>query len=73
MVPCWPHSEPRGSPVTSNLSLNLSERSVRVPFSHFVCATLCSVSMGTNSGDLLPTGGTGGGKDNGGGGKNESG
>ncbi|MPC42892.1 hypothetical protein E2C01_036523 [Portunus trituberculatus] len=28
---------------------------VRVPFSHFVCATLCSTSMGTNSGDLLPT------------------
>ncbi|MPC18247.1 hypothetical protein E2C01_011127 [Portunus trituberculatus] len=28
---------------------------VRVPFSHFVCATLCSASVGTNSGDLLPT------------------
>ncbi|MPC96957.1 hypothetical protein E2C01_092240 [Portunus trituberculatus] len=33
---------------------------VGVPFSHFVCATLCSASVGTNSGD-------------GGGGKNESG
>ncbi|MPC59096.1 hypothetical protein E2C01_053111 [Portunus trituberculatus] len=28
---------------------------VRVPFSHFVCATLCSVSVGANSGNLLPT------------------
>ncbi|MPC09940.1 hypothetical protein E2C01_002559 [Portunus trituberculatus] len=26
-----------------------------VPFSHFVCATLCSASMGTNSGNLTPT------------------
>ncbi|MPC96731.1 hypothetical protein E2C01_092007 [Portunus trituberculatus] len=28
---------------------------VRVPFSHFVCATLYSASMRTNSGDLPPT------------------
>ncbi|MPC27078.1 hypothetical protein E2C01_020232 [Portunus trituberculatus] len=28
---------------------------VRVPFIHFVCATLCSASVGTNSGDLPPT------------------
>ncbi|MPC44818.1 hypothetical protein E2C01_038498 [Portunus trituberculatus] len=33
----------------------LPERSVRVPFSHFVCATLGLVSVGTNSGDLPPT------------------
>ncbi|MPC96369.1 hypothetical protein E2C01_091626 [Portunus trituberculatus] len=46
---------------------------VRVPFSHIVCATLCSASVGTNSGDLPSTGGTGGGKDNGGSGKDESG
>ncbi|MPC49001.1 hypothetical protein E2C01_042788 [Portunus trituberculatus] len=31
-------------PMTSDLSLNLSEHSVRVSFSHFVCATLCSAS-----------------------------
>ncbi|MPC90548.1 hypothetical protein E2C01_085540 [Portunus trituberculatus] len=48
------HGEPCSSPVTSDLSLNLSERSVRVPFSHFVCTTLCSASVGTNSGDLSP-------------------
>ncbi|MPC56897.1 hypothetical protein E2C01_050862 [Portunus trituberculatus] len=54
-VPWRLHSEPRCSPVTSDLSLNLSERIVRVPFSHFVCASLCSASMGTNSGDLPPT------------------
>ncbi|MPC19098.1 hypothetical protein E2C01_012006 [Portunus trituberculatus] len=28
---------------------------VRVPFSHFVCLTLCSASVETNSGDLPPT------------------
>ncbi|MPC08428.1 hypothetical protein E2C01_001014 [Portunus trituberculatus] len=33
----------------------LTATHVRVPFSHFVCATLCSASVGTNSGDLLPT------------------
>ncbi|MPC43808.1 hypothetical protein E2C01_037461 [Portunus trituberculatus] len=71
-VSWWPHGEPHGSPVTSDLSLNLSERSVRVPSSHFVCATLCSTSMGTNSSNLLPTGGTIGVKDNGGGSKDES-
>ncbi|MPC40034.1 hypothetical protein E2C01_033590 [Portunus trituberculatus] len=27
---------------------------VSIPFSHFVCATLCSARVGTNSGDLLP-------------------
>ncbi|MPC23790.1 TLC domain-containing protein 2 [Portunus trituberculatus] len=54
-VPLWQHGEPRGSLVTSDLSLNLPERSVRVPFSHFVCAILCSASAGTNSGDLPST------------------
>ncbi|MPC50322.1 hypothetical protein E2C01_044147 [Portunus trituberculatus] len=28
---------------------------VSVSFSHFVCATLCSASVGMNSGDLPPT------------------
>ncbi|MPC28258.1 hypothetical protein E2C01_021456 [Portunus trituberculatus] len=54
-VPWQLHGKPCGSPVTSDLSLNLSEHSVRVPFSHFVCATLCSASVGMNSGDLPPT------------------
>ncbi|MPC83083.1 hypothetical protein E2C01_077774 [Portunus trituberculatus] len=27
---------------------------VKVPFSHFVCATLCSASVGTNSGNFPP-------------------
>ncbi|MPC22814.1 hypothetical protein E2C01_015841 [Portunus trituberculatus] len=54
-IPWRLHGKPCGSPVTSDLSLNLSERSVRVPFGHFVCTTLCSASVGTNSGDLLPT------------------
>ncbi|MPC15301.1 hypothetical protein E2C01_008089 [Portunus trituberculatus] len=54
-VPWRLHGKPRGSLVTSDLYLNLSERSVRVPFSHFVHATLCSASVGTNSGDLPPT------------------
>ncbi|MPD04466.1 hypothetical protein E2C01_100157 [Portunus trituberculatus] len=54
-------------PVMSDLSLNLSECSVRVPFSHFVCATLCFASVRSNFGDLPPTGGNSGGKDNGGG------
>ncbi|MPC23457.1 hypothetical protein E2C01_016506 [Portunus trituberculatus] len=68
-VPWRPHGKPLGSP-----------NAVRVPFSHFVGATLCSASVGTNSVDLPPTwplpaqqvvlvGGT----DNGGGGKDESG
>ncbi|MPC48167.1 hypothetical protein E2C01_041935 [Portunus trituberculatus] len=30
----------------------LATTHVRVSFSHFVCATLCSASVGTNSGDL---------------------
>ncbi|MPD03786.1 hypothetical protein E2C01_099440 [Portunus trituberculatus] len=38
VVPWWPHGKPCGSPVMSDLSLNLSECSVRIPFSHFVCA-----------------------------------
>ncbi|MPC35440.1 hypothetical protein E2C01_028862 [Portunus trituberculatus] len=59
--------------MTSDLSLNLSERSVRVPFSHFVCATLCFASVGTNSASASATGGTDGGKGNGGGDKDESG
>ncbi|MPC64941.1 hypothetical protein E2C01_059063 [Portunus trituberculatus] len=41
-VPWQPHGEPRGFPCES-------------PFSYFACETLCSVSMGTNSGDLPPT------------------
>ncbi|MPC16511.1 hypothetical protein E2C01_009336 [Portunus trituberculatus] len=55
VVPWRPHDEPRSSPVTSNLSQNLSECSVRFPFSYFVCATFCSASVRMNSGDLLPT------------------
>lgn len=47
--------KPRSSPVTPDLSLNLSESSMRVPFSHIVCAALCSARVGTNSGDLPAT------------------
>ncbi|MPC13622.1 hypothetical protein E2C01_006362 [Portunus trituberculatus] len=39
-----------GSPLAA-----VSPLSVRVLFSHFVCATRCSDSMETNSGDLPPT------------------
>ncbi|MPC22354.1 hypothetical protein E2C01_015366 [Portunus trituberculatus] len=42
VVPWLPHGEPRSSLCES-------------PFSHFVCAALCSASVGTNSGDLPPT------------------
>ncbi|MPC34391.1 hypothetical protein E2C01_027778 [Portunus trituberculatus] len=40
---------------TARRTTRLPECSVRVPFNHFVCATLCSASVGTNSGNLPPT------------------
>ncbi|MPC34267.1 hypothetical protein E2C01_027650 [Portunus trituberculatus] len=54
-VPWRPHSDPCGSLLTSDVSLHPSECSVRVPFNHFVCATLCSANVGMNSGNLPPT------------------
>ncbi|MPC08241.1 hypothetical protein E2C01_000818 [Portunus trituberculatus] len=78
-VHAWQFEFKLGSPLAA--TWRTTWLPVRVPFSYFACAILCSASVGTNSGDLSPTwplpaqqlGGTGGGKDNGGGNKDESG
>ncbi|MPC86646.1 hypothetical protein E2C01_081481 [Portunus trituberculatus] len=55
-VHAWRFEYKLGGPlVAARRTMRLPERSVKVLFSHFVCASLCSASVGMNSGDLLPT------------------
>ncbi|MPC12799.1 hypothetical protein E2C01_005509 [Portunus trituberculatus] len=52
-VHAWQFEFKLGGPLAG--TVNQAASRVRVPFSHFVCSTVCSASVRTNSGDLPQT------------------